>query len=216
MILLAALLLGNAQPQALTGQSVAHQAKYTVLLGGRNIGSATIYQKLSSTGAKEVSIKMQLKDGGKSVSIRQQSAWTADGLPTKKFLEVTNETPPSVLTKTAEFGKTKVTVAIDENGTTKGLIAKADSEYWFIRDEPELNQTCKYWSFNLDKMEWDQTDTIYQGEKKVQVGGKPIQGFRVKSTSSARILDSIIESTGLPLVIEDQNGLKFVREGLTK
>lgn len=213
--------LGGVQTQSKPLPNPLREAKYVIQLGGRNVGTATITQKLLTSGGKELGIRMNLVDGTNSVQVRQTSSWAADGSLIKKFQEITTTSPKAVKSKSAQISATQATLASDENGArnvttlriAKGASVKAISEFWFFRDEPELNQKCTYWDLNLNKSEWERTDATYMGEKKVKVNGRSVSGFLVKVVSDARITESVFDSDGLPILIEDQAGLKVIREG---
>lgn len=198
-------------------------AQFEVSFSGRTLGTASMIQKVTQTGGKELQLRMELTEQTNVVTVRQVSTWNVDGFPVRKFSEITTTSPKTRVTSSADFKGNRATTIVDRDGKrevktlelAKGASLCARSEFWFLRDEPELNQTEKFWTLDLSRLDWDLNEATYKGEKKVTLNGKPVTAHVLQVSTGKRQIDSLHDDGGLPLLIEDQTGLKLSRVGLT-
>lgn len=182
------------------------QIKMTVIRGGRDIGVATLTQKVQADGGKVVQISMEMKTGDSTVKVRSESTYRSDGSPIRKFQEALVIGQRYRRQVIASFGSNSVNVVTDTNGQRQteqlsfpdGASLANESEFWFIREVPKVGQSVSSSHFNLDKMTWAKVSTKYIGPKSIKVNGKTVTAHLMQNTLGSVYVDD----KGLPIRLE--------------
>jgi hypothetical protein len=122
------------------------------------------------------------------------------------FWEAITQKPTTRQQITVTFDAKGAHVLVDDGGkrSTKDvpLIEAAPranlSEFWFIRDTPKLDQTVKFYHFDVSKLDWEVREATYKGRAGVVIEGKAITGHKVVGTSGTTFIDD----HGIPIKIE--------------
>lgn len=183
------------------------QVRMYVLLNGQRIGQAVASQKLLPDGGKLVQLNMTMASpGGNTVTLRSESTYTSKGTPKRMFHESQTSNPKAKRTVTVSFNA-KGAQVVEEVGGKRNvrdvpLVPNAPiaskSEFWFIRDTPNLNAADKRYRFNISQLEWELVTTTYTGLKKIKVGAKQVQAHELKSSQGMAWVDG----KGLPHLLE--------------
>lgn len=183
------------------------EIKMAVIIEGRQAGTATLSQRLTSTGGKIVDLGMVIQGGDRTVTVRSESIYDEKGAPVRKYQETvtggkTHDRRVAIVT----FDADGANVVLDDNGdrSTKhvSLVPTApredESEFWFIRDQPTVGQTVVSYRFNLDTLTWDLVNTVYKGMRPMKITGRRVPTFVTESEEGTAFLDK----DGLPLRLE--------------
>lgn len=183
------------------------QAKYTIKLNGKPVGTASLTQSLLPSGEKRVQLSLEMTaPGGKAVKVRSDTRYDAKGRATRQFIETIGVQPPSRRQVTATFTKDGANAVLDDDGVRSvkdvplPYTAPRDdaSQFWFMREQPKAGATVKAYRFDADGLKWELTTTSYIGPTTVKLGGKSIKGFLVRDSRS----NTVVDEKGLPLRIE--------------
>jgi hypothetical protein len=185
------------------------QTKYSVEMGGKMVGSASLSQKISGDGAKTVDLKMDLKLTSQKLSIRSQNTYDKQGQPIRKFMDA--NIPGGALQRqlVATFDERGANVVQMDGGkrTTRqiplvGAAPRSDaSEYWFIRDLPKPGEKVRTYTFNMDLLAWQLQTTVYRGRKIIKVNGKSIEAHEVEIIGD-RPSKAFLDEKGVPWIVE--------------
>lgn len=184
----------------------SQEVKLRVMVRGSEVGTARCVQGLLSDGGKQVTISMDIRQGGRQVRIRSEAVYAKDGKPIRKIQE-TSGSDGKVLTKSvATFTAEGARMIVTASGQTKESLVPLDaklpraatSEFWFIRDKPKPGATADYYSFSMTEARWVLRKTRYVDQQEVQLGGRKMRGHVIQDDGGTVISDE----RGMPLVIE--------------
>ena len=191
----------------LSAASAEAQVRMYVTLDGRRVGQAVASQKLLPEGGKLVQLNMTLaSQAGNSVTLRSESTYDSKGAPTRMFHESSTTNPKVKRTVTVSFSKAGAHVVEESGGKrnvrdiplVEGAPITSKSEFWFIRDTPNIGAVDKRYRFNVSKLEWELVTTTYKGLKTIKVGGKSVQAHELHSDLGTAWVDG----KGLPHRLE--------------
>lgn len=186
--------------------SWGQEATLRVTTRGSEAGTARCAQKLLSDGSKQVTISMDLKQGGRRVRMRAESVYGKDGRPIRMIQEATDPNGKVILRSVATFVAEGARLQQTSGGQTTekmvplsaNLPRAATSEFWFIRDAPKPGAVSSYYSFSVTEGRWNLRNSKYVGPKTVQLGATTYRGHLLKDDDGTTIVDD----QGLPIVIE--------------
>jgi len=182
------------------------QVKLSILVNGKQTGTAVFSERLNDKGDKIVNLGITLTSNGDTITIRSESRFNSKGEPLRKYQETSVKGRRGSSQTIAEFDNDGANVVLITNGerTTKHVPLKdkssgADlSEFWLIRDAPQVGDVVTAQTFNLDKLEWQTTNTTYKGVRPLSVGGRRVTSYVTDSEKGTAFLDK----DGLPLRLE--------------
>jgi hypothetical protein len=185
------------------------QVKYRVEVSGKDVGTASLNQRLLPDGTKSVVLKLSLKSGDQPLTIRSEATYDAKGNPIRKFID--SNIPGGKLQRqtVATFDARGANVVVLDGGkrTTRQipLVESAPrangSEFWFLREKPAVGQECRTYVFNMDLVAWQLQTIIYKGKKTVRLNGRSI-ACHVIETSGERTTVAYVDDQGLPWILE--------------
>ncbi len=188
---------------------VSAQVKYTVEVGGKKAGTASLTQRIGADGSKSVDLRMDLSINSQKLAIRSQNTYDKRGNPTRKFMD--SNIPGGALQKqvVATFNDQGASVVQIDGGkrTTRevSLVATAPranpSEFWFLRDRPKEGDEVKCYLFNMDSLSWDLRTVVYRGQKSIKVGNKTVVAHEIE-TIGDRPAKAFLDDEGLPWLME--------------
>ena len=189
--------------------SVHAQAKFTVEMSGKSAGTASLSQKLLPDGGKTVDLKMDLKVGSQTLSLRSQNTYDRTGTPVRKFLDANIPGGAQQRQIIATFDQQGANLVMIDGGKrstrTIPLVATAPrsnvSEFWFLRDSPKSGESCKSYTFNMDARQWELQTVVYRGRKSIRIGGKTVSAHEIE-TIGDRPSKAFVDDSGLPYLIE--------------
>lgn len=177
-----------------------------VTVRGSEFGTARCVQRLLSDGGKQVTIIMDVRQGGRQVRVRSESVYAKDGKPIRKIQETAGPDGKVLAKSVANFTSEGARVQQTTGGQTKESVIPLDvklpraaiSEFWFIRDKPRPGATASYYSFSMTENRWSLRKTRYVGPKEVEIGGGKFRGHLIQDDGGT----SVSDDRGMPLVIE--------------
>lgn len=185
------------------------QTKYTVEIGGKSVGTASLTQKVGADGSKSVELKMDLQVNKQKLTIRSQNTYDKLGNPTRKFMD--SNIPGGLLQKQliTTFNERGASVIQIDGGkrTTREipLVSTAPrvnpSEFWFVRDRPKAGDEVKCYIFNMDNLSWQLQRVVYRGQKSIKVGDKSVKAHEVE-TIGDRTAKVYVDDAGIPWLME--------------
>lgn len=185
------------------------QTKYTVEIGGKSVGTASLTQKMGADGSKSVELKMDLQVNKQKLTIRSQNTYDKLGNPTRKFMD--SNIPGGLLQKQiiTTFNSQGASVIQIDGGkrTTRDipLVSTAPranpSEFWFVRDHPKAGQEVKCYMFNMDNLSWQLNRVVYRGQKSIKVGETTVKAHEVE-TIGERPAKAYVDDAGIPWLME--------------
>lgn len=185
------------------------QTKLSVEIAGKDVGTASISQKLGADGSKSVDLKMDLLVGSQRLAIRSQNSYDKLGNPIRKFMDA--NIPGGALQKQiiATFdSKGANVISIDGGKRTARQITIVEtaprtnfSEFWFVRDQPKPGDRVRAYVLNMDSLSWELQTTIYRGKKSIKIGGKSVVAHEIE-TQGDRPVKAYLDDNGLPWLIE--------------
>ncbi len=186
------------------------QTKLTVIVAGKKVGTATLFQKVMPDGTKSVQLSMLLKSDNVTATVRSEATYSAKGGAVRKFQETLVPGQKIRRTVVVTFDAQGANVVADLNGkrTTKKIslpeTTQRDdaSEFWFLRDQPKKGAVAKAYTFDIETLSWSLLTTTYEGEVEITVGGKKVKAHRTNSDKGTAFLDS----AGNPIKLETGNG----------
>jgi hypothetical protein len=195
---------------ALAGTSAA-QVKLQITRDGKNVGVATVTQKMRQDGSKQVQMSMESASTAGTITFRSESIYQASGMPQRKYQEIAIPGQKFRRTIIAEFSEKSVRVTTDNNGTRtvkdvplpKNASAADKSEFWFVRDKPAAGAKVSGYTFNLEKLEWETVTTTFVGQVEITIGTTKVKANKTQSDRGVAFVDD----QGMPLRLELPNGL---------
>ncbi|HJP84306.1 MAG TPA: hypothetical protein VJ835_12470 [Fimbriimonadaceae bacterium] len=185
------------------------QVKYRVELSGKEVGTASLKQRLLPDGTKSVELKLSLKSGDQPLTIRSEATYDAKGNPIRKFID--SNIPGGKLQRqtVATFDSRGANLVVLDGGkrTTRQipLVESApranDSEFWFLRQKPAVGKECRTYVFNMDLVAWQLQTVTYKGKKSIRLNGRSIS-CHVIETSGERTTVAYVDDQGLPWILE--------------
>ncbi len=184
------------------------QSHMTVMSRDNRVGYATISQNLQPDGSKVVQFRLQLENSNQMVTITNESRFSSDGLPVRKFVETLVKGSPSKQ-QVATFNNEGAHVVTNEAAGRKvkdvPLVEAASRsctpEFWFIRDKPIKGDVVRSYVFNMDKLEWQLSETTYKGKKEIKIGKKTYSANVVVEVRDGKTTTSYLDDAGLPILI---------------
>lgn len=182
--------------------------KMRVVDGDKEVGSASLTQKMLPDGSKQVAVTISLSGRDKKgARVRQESVYDAAGNPRRLLQEVlsqdgkrqrlllaTFDEEGAILTTQGEADAAKERrVAL-----VKGAPRSNPSEFWFIKTQPKIGDRAVYYRFDLGSARWSLTETRYAGRVDAMVGPRKVKAHRVDSGYGSALFDE----DGRPLLIE--------------
>lgn len=189
--------------------------RLSVLAGDKQLGTAQSIQRLLSDGSKQVSVILTLQaTGEKSVKVRQESIYGTNGAPVRQLQEVIGADGKRAELTVVTFDKSGALVSRTADGKRQErlvpLVSNAPSsnpsQFWFLRDAPKKGATATYFRFDLASMRWLLTETKYEGDVKLSIGGKTVVGRELRSDYGTTWVDA----RGDPLKVETPK-LRMIR-----
>jgi hypothetical protein len=185
--------------------------------GGVDLGEVAITQTLTKEGGKTVDLHLVLQAPGVRQEVSQHSEYDAEGWPTRKELRIEGGQGGPVATVIAFDGEGAVVRAPGAVEPRRvPLVAGAPrrnaSEFWFLRDRPKPGARVTTYAFDPDRLEWTLTTIDYRGTGDVGTGSAKVTGHRVHVRQGDRTIDSVLDDKGLPLRVEDSDGLRLTRK----
>ncbi|MBC8066050.1 MAG: hypothetical protein H7Y17_14555 [Chlorobia bacterium] len=185
------------------------QTKLSVEIAGKNVGTASISQKLGADGSKTVDLKMDLLVSSQKMAIRSQNTYDKLGNPVRKFMD--SNIPGGALQKQviATFdakGANIISIDGGKRSTRQASLVETAprtnlSEFWFVRDQPKSGQKVRAYVLNMDSLSWELQTTIYRGKKSIKIGGKSVVVHEIE-TQGDRPIKAFLDDKGLPWLIE--------------
>lgn len=160
----------------------ADQVTMTVKSGGLT-GTATVINRILEDGSKYIQLSMNLTEGGRKVSVLQESTYDKDGQPIRKLQTTTMGGGGAKQSVVVTFVDKTATLKVDAGGKTAtenvgfpvGKPTAAKPEFWFVRDTPASGAVTTYWRFDLSTQGWVETKTTYLGTRAITVGGRTVK-----------------------------------------
>ncbi|HEY3779787.1 MAG TPA: hypothetical protein VGL56_01795 [Fimbriimonadaceae bacterium] len=186
------------------------QVRMEVTIDGHKAGTATLSQRRNPQGEKVVEFNAVLDIGENSVTIRSESIFNPGGAPTRMFQNrTTSGKDHSTREIIVSFDADGANVVLLENGdrSTKHVTAPATpsrddaSEFWFLRDSPDVGTTSTAARFNLDTLAWDTVNTSFKGTARMTIGKHRVNANITESEEGKAFVDA----EGLPLRLELTN-----------
>lgn len=185
------------------------QVKFSVDVGGKEAGTASLTQRIGPDGSKSVDLRLDLRINSQKLTIRSQNTYDKLGNPIRKFMD--SNIPGGSLQKQviATFNETGASVVQIDGGkrTTRDitLVATAPrsnpSEFWFLRDRPKEGDEVKCYLFNMDSLSWDLRRVVYRGQKSIKVGTRTVLAHEIE-TIGDRSAKAFLDDDGLPWLME--------------
>jgi hypothetical protein len=210
-----------AFPLLLLALSLARgETHMRILQEKKLLGYATVSQRLTSDGGKQVELRMEFQEAGMPKALlHKTSTYDKLGRPTRMVLEMTG---PAHVESIATFDSEGATCTRMAHGVAKGSkIPRAStapwsnvSEFWFLRDKPKEGQTVQTLLFSIDHNEWELTQIRYLGRREIKVSGKTVQANAIESTANGRTTTAYVSDAGDPIVLE--LGEEFRMEEIVK
>jgi hypothetical protein len=183
------------------------QVQMDVIVSGRKAGKATLSQRRNPQGYKIVNLGMVLDNAENTITIRSESTYDPKGAPIRMFQE-------SVVAG-KDHHRREVIVSFDSDGANVVLLGNGDrvlkhvsapasptredaSEFWFLRDTPEVGSASTAVRFNLDSLTWDTVNTVFRGVRPMTIGNHRVTANITESEQGKAFMDS----NGLPLRLE--------------
>lgn len=190
----------------LLAAAASAQVKMSVVVGGKTVGQATLTQKLLADGGKLVQVAMEMSSDGRSIKVRQETTYRADGSAARKFSETTVPGQRFRRQVVATYGSKEVTVVDDRNGQRQtsrvplppGAKLANPSEFWVVKTKPATGATVEVDLFMVDRLEWKRVQVVYGGLKEIKVGGKAVKAH----VSTSEIGSAFLDDIGMPVRLE--------------
>lgn len=170
------------------------------------VGQAWRTQQVLADGTKVVGLTVVLTRDLREVRVVHESSVRADGSPLRVLQTTTIRDSSFRESVTVQFagpvaryrrvggaGRLSADVPAPE-----GAEVRASSEWWFVRNRPEIGASAKFMRFQLSSQQWVPSETRYEGLADLEVGGKKVRANLVRSGESAAWLDD----QGAPLRFE--------------
>lgn len=185
----------------------AAQAKYTIKVNGKAVGTASLTQTLLPSGEKVVQSRVEMASGANSkVFVTGNSRYDSRGNPLRQFIETITVGPASRRQVTATFDAAGARAVVDESGVRKVVevplvdtAPRADpTQFWALRSPPKPGTRVQFYRFDPVLLKWNLTTAIYVGWKEVALGKAKI---RVHVINDDRAV-TWVDEKGLPVRIE--------------
>ncbi|MBI5707578.1 MAG: hypothetical protein HZC36_11390 [Armatimonadetes bacterium] len=201
LVLGLSLALFAASPLALA------QAKYTIKVNGKAVGTASLTQTLLPGGEKVVQSRVEMASGANAkVFVTGNSRYDSRGNPLRQFIETITVGPASRRQVTATFDATGAHAIVDESGVRKVVdvplvdtAPRADpTQFWALRTPPKAGTRVQFYRFDAVLLKWNLTTAIYVGQKEVAYGKAKIKVHVINDDRAVTWVDE----RGLPVRIE--------------
>lgn len=194
-----------ASAAILVGVSSSPTVKMSITLGGKNVGTAWITEKLTEDGGKRSQTKLILANNGLKSTFIDEVEYDKEGYPVRKY--VRRQGPDGQEMRIATFGDRLAEVVTEMNGkrstqtvkAPEGCETRAASEFWFIKNQPRVGQTDVYYRFDMDQLAWIETKVKYEGMRDLELGG---QIMRTHCVTLAGMAKTWLNDLGRPLKVE--------------
>lgn len=204
---------------ALSGAGLGSaQIRMEVTRNGKAIGMVVVTEKFTAQG-KTLELLMDLRSQQGQVAIRRQSSFSAQGMPTRKFMEIA--AGPAKRQWIATFSSGKASMVVIEGGRrtvreiplAAGASMADPSEFWFRPTVPRVGAVVRTFSLDLETQTWSPLTVTYAGRQQVTIRGKSIEVHRVVSRQGERTVESLHDLEGRPVRIDD-GAIRLLRIGL--
>lgn len=161
---------------------LADQVTMTVK-SGTLTGTATVVNRILDDGSKYIQLSMNLSEGGRKVSVLQESTYSKAGEPTRKLQTTSMAGGGAKQSVVVTFEARTAILKVDAGGKSAtekvpfptGKATAAKPEFWFIRDTPTPGAVSTYWRFDLSSQAWVETKTTYVGTRAITVDGRTVK-----------------------------------------
>ncbi|MBL1150770.1 MAG: hypothetical protein HND42_11240 [Armatimonadetes bacterium] len=192
-------------------QATTRNATLDILVEGKPVGTAVVQVTLLSQGGIRNKMRTEIGEGANRVVIEQESEYGKTAAPTRKYLRRFHKNPMMVV---VTFAGSTANAVIEEGRSRqlKSVVAPpgaqiaAESEFWFFTFKPKVGAVSSYFRFDVDKLEWVKTEAKYDGEVRLEIGGKTLNAHKISSGAYTVWQDA----GGMPLRI-DSAGATFRR-----
>lgn len=185
----------------------AAQSSYKVLLGGQQLGTATMGVKRRASGSVVTTLTMNIAIGGDSLKVKGSYEHDRTGRPVR-FETVISE-PGKVSTETVVYGATQASITVSEGGKTKKrkvAIPKGNisdrSVLWFVSERPRAGATISFMDLDSDTLKWEKSTTTYVGLSPIPDSN--IKGHYVKSTDGDEWFDDKGQTIRMEMKMDGQ------------
>jgi hypothetical protein len=186
-------------------------ANYRILVKGKQMGAATLVQKLTAGGGKTVSLVMTIRQGDDRVVVKTETTYLPDGEVSHSEQRIYPFGKPAVKEVSADFTASGAKLITKENGETTESSApkKASwpvanpSAFWFLNATPKVGEEARTFIFNLDTLKWERCLITYEG--------KTHKGNLVHLEKEGRTVETAYDDDGYPHSIEDSGGAQLER-----
>lgn len=127
-----------------------------------------ITTQVLADGSKFVLLEYIREPGG---IVRQESTYASDGTPIRLQQEV-RLGGEAVRRVVAIFQENDVEIRLTAGGSTRvSRIAlpdgslQAQSEWWFLRDQPIEGEVVRFWRLDLSTLDWIESRVVYEGRR---------------------------------------------------
>ncbi|MCG9895213.1 MAG: hypothetical protein MH204_07045 [Fimbriimonadaceae bacterium] len=186
--ILALLPLGSA--------ALAAPIQMKVTVEGGPTGMVTLDQTILSTGAKQISMTLRLRQDGKVSTVVQESIYDKAGRPIRQIQRTLGSDGRVVQMVRADFLADIVEVTLGEGSQRAarrvpmpGRRILAEDEFWIIRDRPRPGTTVNRSRFDLARQEWVDGSATYVGLQTVDWGGRKVQAHLIRTDDAQTWLD---------------------------
>ena len=187
------------------------QAHFKISMAGKDLGTARATQHLTADGGKFIELVMSIKTAGDPLVVRSQTTYDKKGNPIRKLFETGPEGKRIERQVVATFDSAGANVVIREKGVphtvavplANGAPRSLISEFWVLRDKPAVGKVCRAYSFNMEKLQWELTESSYSG--------KVTGGYEVVMNVASREIKTLLDEKGTPILIEGNDGLRMER-----
>jgi hypothetical protein len=200
-----------------TGRSTT---KMRVIVGGMEVGSATLDHKLDAGGGMSGLMKLTMDMGGGQASIDASFMYSKTGRP--KLETFSMKAGEGKTTRRVSYTATHVIVENNTNGKTsnkkiplpKGKNLNDPSAFWFLKAKPKVGAVSKYWRYDPDKDKFTEQFSRYVGVKTISVSNRTVKAHEIKEEDGGSVW---VDDKGTPLkLILMEEGTEIVFERLWK
>lgn len=193
---------------AITGSLLQLETTMRIEAGGKTVGSLTYRYELTEDG-----ITTQIDasyDGGEGEKVGVVDIWTYDKAGKPVSLKRTTTTPGEsefLEEVTFEDGAANWKGSYEGESETESFEVPEGGEiadpsiYWFVNVVPKPGEEAKYWTFDIDEMDWVESKTVYVGMEEIEFGGEKVRAHKVVVDDTFTIY---VDDKGLPYRMIDE------------
>lgn len=183
------------------------QAKYSIKVNGKIVGTASLSQSILPSGEKVVQSRVEMAQGTSTkVFVTGNSRYDGQGNPLRQFIETITVGPASRRQVTATFDATGAHAVVDESGVRKvadvplvDTASRADpTQFWALRNPPKAGTRVQFYRFDPVLLKWNLTTATYVGQKEVAMGKAKIKVHVINDDRAVTWVDE----KGLPVRVE--------------